>query len=183
MKKLITVFIGVSLIFSLCLTSQAQLMGYDPYPAMGRIDPKAAALVKTLAREVEYPTRACLLQSKEEVYEDIWESFVVIKSHGLRISVYYQSSSYYQNSGVLFNQDWDSSLILYVRPEGSEGPDSLKIFRDDYLNGSWDRAWMNGQELDGEYLDGGYQDRSNKYDDIQNEFIRYLKFALEYFGK
>ena len=83
----------------------------------------------------------------------------------------------------MFNQDWDSSLILYVRPEGSEGPDSLKIFRDDYLNGSWDRAWMNGQELDGEYLDGGYQDRSNKYDDIQNEFIRYLKFALEYFGK
>lgn len=173
MKGIITV--AVVLLFVSIVN--AQLMNFDPYPAMARIDSETAVLVRSLLREVGSPTKKCLLQSKKEIFEDVWESLIVVETQGLRFSVYYEASDYYQISGI-FNQDWDSKLTIYVRPERSEGPDSLQIFRDDYINGSWDRAWVDGQELDGEYL---YD--SKTYDDVQMKYICYLQMIIAYFEK
>lgn len=167
----------VLFVVMLSFSVRAQLFSYDPYPAMANIDPETAVLVHSVARDVENPKRNYLLKSRDEVFEDVWESLVVIDTCGLRISIYYQASDYYLK-GNSFNQDWDSKLTIYIRPQGTETKDSLIIFRDDYLNGTWDRAWEKGEELDGEYLYG-----SQAYDDVQIKYIYYLQIILAYFGK
>jgi len=168
MKKAL-VFIGF-IVFVAAQTAYAQpLFSYDPYPAMSRINPEAAPLVLSLVKEVVNPSKKCILQGHKEIVEGVFQYFIVIDYKNQRLSIYYQDSR-------VFLEGCNSYLAIYTRPKGTTCRDSLQIFRDDHLNGSWDRGLVNGHEIDGEFLAG-----SIDYEKYQTDFEGILKLGNDYF--
>ncbi len=148
---------------------------FNPFSAIVRTDADVAKLSRQLACVLASKVpESCLLTGKVSTdLPGVYQKFVVFSHQGKRFSIYYQWQVDYD--GSLLNEN--DFLSIYVRPEGSQGPDDLEYYKDYFLNGSWDEAGS------GRYLYLAELEESNSFDRlIQHDYIIALKSALSYFN-
>lgn len=160
------------LIMLLCagLISTAQFSPVNPFEELARTDTTGMRLVRQLAT---------VMMSSEKNFMDqgaidselpyLLESYVVFECQGQRFSLYYQWDT---REDKLTAEDY---FVVYVRPIGTDGPETLTRYSDYHLNGSWDeygdgRCNFYGNDLEGSKLD----------DKIQAQYLIVLKQALDY---
>lgn len=160
------------LITVLCagLVSTAQFSPVNPFDELLRTDTIGTHLVRQLAAEIMSSEKNFIDQGGVDTgLPYLQQSFVVFEQAGQRFSIYYQCDT---RDDLLNTEDY---LAVYVRPIGTDSPESLTRYCDYHLNGSWD-----------EYADN----RCNYYWDdligskleikIQNQYLVVLKQALSY---
>jgi hypothetical protein len=169
------IFAVIILMAIMPFKSKSQTFDYDPFVEMSVVDPETVLLTLNVIDKVMEPNRTCLLHEKNEIVKDLYEWSIVIEHKGRRFSVYYNFIDYPRANS---SEEFDKQLKIYTRPIGTESLDSLDIISDYYINGSWDRAWMNNQEFDGLSLL-----ESPAYYKKQEQYVFYLHEILDYFNE
>lgn len=137
-----------------------------------RIDEQGIILARKLANTLTNTDKRFLLSG--DVATDVpglYQKFFVFIHKGKRFSVYYQWQA---GEPSLIN---DEFISVYVRKEGSDGPDDLQGYRDYHLNGSWD------EHCTGIYRYWAETEESSYFDnEIQKEYLSAVREALSYFN-
>lgn len=137
-----------------------------------RIDEQGVILARKLANTLTNTDKKFLLSG--DVATDVsglYQKFFVFIHEGKRFSVYYQWQA---GEPSLVN---DEFLSVYVRKEGSDGPDDLQAYKDYHINGSWDEHHV------GIYCYWAEIEESSYFDnEIQKEYLSALREALSYFN-
>ena len=138
-----------------------------------RVDENVAVLAKKLAYAAVSSKKKILLSGDIATnIPGLYQKFFVFVCKGKRFSLYYQWQA---GEPSLFNQEF---LSLYVRKEGTDGPDDLRGYKDFHLNGTWDECRLGTFSYSFSPPDEG-----NNFDaEIQEDYRQALKEALSYFN-
>jgi len=137
-----------------------------------RINEEGAVLARKLAYTLASSNKNFLLSGNVITgTPGVYQKFFVFRHQGKRFSVYYQWQA---GEPSLIN---DEFLSIYVRKEGTDGPDDLQGYKDYHLNGSWDEHRVGIYHYWAEIEESNYFDN-----EIQKEYLAVLKEALLYFN-
>src|SRR5680860_397037 len=130
MKKLMSILL-VCLLVNITYAQKPFLFDIEE---MSNIKSEIVPSAMQLAAQTSFQ-KNCIL-SGQNVYPklNLQEKFIVFDHAGYRFTIYYQWEL--SSSGSIM--DSHNCLTIYYRPLGTTDPESLKSFRDFYVNGSLD---------------------------------------------